>query len=653
MSRFWGSARRVEEWIGVVGLLLMAALPIVQIVIRGVAAAGIPGYNSYIFHLVLFTAFLGGTIAAAGKQHLAIRAGIEHLSGERTAEGTPDGLPRGGVAGADGEAAGSASGRGSARGAGRAIQAATAFLAAAITIAFAWSAFSLALTAFEPGSMVGFIPMRVVVMIMPLGFLVMAVRFVLQAPAGLRIVPVLGLLVGTFLAYAPLANLVYFYALEIPLWIDSVYSAWFAVMEVIAVPAIILIIISAFFGLPLFVVLGGVALFLFARVGGSIEVIPNEGYVMLTGNTIPAIPLFTLAGFMLSESKSGQRLVRLFRAFFGWLPGGLVIASILVSTFFTTFTGASGVTILALGGLLLYILVRSGNHTERFATGVLTASGSIGLLFPPSLALIIYGVTAQVSIRDLFIAGLIPGAVMVLAMCAVGVIVSLRRGIESVPFRFSDAWAALKESIWEILLPVIIIVVYFLGIATLVETAAVAVAYTFMVEVVIHREIKLSDLRTVGVKALSIIGGVLIILALARGLSYFIIDAEVPTRLADWVEATISSKFVFLILVNLVLLVTGCFMDIFSAILVVAPLIIPLGGIFGVDPVHLGVIFIANMGIGFITPPVGLNLFLASYRFEVPLGKLYRNVLPFFAIQLAIVLVITYVPGLSLRLLGG
>lgn len=617
--------RRVEEWIGVGALLLMAALPLIQVVVRGVASAGIPGYNSYIFHLVLFAAFVGGMIAAAGRQHLAIRIATEKPNVDGEVESVFV----------------------------RVTATTVAFLSATVTIAFAWSALSLALIGFAPDQTVGFIPIRVVAMVMPIGFAVMAARFALQAPGRLRWVAAIGLVVGTLFAYGPLSDIIYVFALEIPVWVDTLYGVWLSTMAAVGVPAVILLIIAAFFGVPLFVVLGGVALFLFGRLGGAISVIPNEGYVMLTGNTIPAIPLFTLAGFMLSESKAGERLVRLFRAFFGWLPGGLVIASILVSTFFTTFTGASGVTILALGGLLLYVLVGSGNHSERFATGILTGSGSLGLLFPPSLALIVYGVTAQVSIRDLFIGGLLPGVIMVLAMCAVGVIVSVRRGIRSVPFAFGEAWESLKASVWEILLPVIILLVYFLGIATLVETAAVAVVYTFIIEVIVHREIPLKQLRLVGVKALSIIGGVLIILALARGLSYYIIDAEVPTALAAWVEATISSKFMFLILVNLVLLVTGCFMDIFSAILVVAPLIIPLGTIFGVEPVHLGVVFIANMGIGFITPPVGLNLFLASYRFEVPLVKLYRNILPFFAIQLVIVLIITYVPGLSLWLLGG
>ena len=345
--------------------------------------------------------------------------------------------------------------------------------------------------------------------------------------------------------------------------------------------------------------------------------------------------------------------MRLFRALFGWLPGGLVIAAIVVSAVFTTFTGASGVTILALGGLLLYVLVHSGNHTEDFSTGILTASGSIGLLFPPSLALIIYGSVAQISIFDLLLAGILPGLLLVAAMCVVGVVVAIRRKVPSVPFDRREAWAALKESMPEVLLPVVIIAVYFSGLATLVETAAVAVVYTVVVEVFVRKEIPVKGLRDVAVKAAAIIGGVLVILALARALNYYIIDAGVADQLSSWVESTISSRFVFLLLVNLVLLITGMFMDIFSAILVVAPLLIPLGELFGVAPVHLGIIFVANMGIGFITPPVGMNLFLAAYRFDVPLSRLYRNVAPFFLVQLVIVLIITYWPGLSTVLVGG
>jgi tripartite ATP-independent transporter DctM subunit len=322
----------------------------------------------------------------------------------------------------------------------------------------------------------------------------------------------------------------------------------------------------------------------------------------------------------------------------------------MVSTFFTTFTGASGVTILALGALLSYVLIKSGNYSERFSTGLITASGSIGLLFPPSLAIIIYGSVAQINIYHLFLGGILPGLFMVVVMSLVGVIISLRRKETRPAFNLKEAFAEIKTSIWEILLPVLVIVTYFTGLTSLVETGALAVVYTLLIETVVHRELGLKDLRRVALKSLPIIGGVLIILAVARGLSYFIIDVQLPVRLTEWVHRYIDSRFVFLILINLALLITGCFMDIFSAIMVVAPLVIPLADSFGIHPVHMGIIFIANLELGFITPPVGINLFLSSYRFEKPLTKIYKYVLPFFLIQLVLVLFITYVPGLSLAL---
>jgi tripartite ATP-independent transporter DctM subunit len=614
-----GVLRRLESGAAVASLLLLAFLPLIEIVVRLVASGGIPGYNAYLFHLVVLSAFLGGMITAREGRHLAIKLGVDSLPPPvRAGVGT-----------------------------------AAAFLSVAITTGFFWSAVSFVAVGFEPGMRVGFVPIQVLAAVIPLGFLVMGTRFLLRAPEKYgRLVAVAGVVVGTFIGFSAIANMVYVYATDVPAWVDGLYNAWFVAMPVISVPFIILLVVAAFAGVPLFVVLGGVALLLFARTGGAIEVVANEGYVMLTGNAIPAIPLFTLAGFFLSESRAGERLVRLFRTLFGWMPGGLVIAAVVVSTFFTTFTGASGVTILALGGLLLYILVHSGNHTEEFSTGILTATGSIGLLFPPSLAIIVYGTVAQVSIFDMFLGGILPGLLMVVAMCIFGVVVSIRSGVQRVRFTFPEFRKALKESIWEVLLPVIVVVVYFSGIATLVETAAVAVVYTLIVEMVIHREISLRDLARVVLQALGIIGGVLVILALARALSYFIIDVQIPVRLTAWVQRTISARFVFLLLVNLALLIAGMFMDIFSAILVIAPLIIPLGDVFGLHPVHLGIIFVANMGIGFITPPVGMNLFLASYRFNTPLSRLYGRVAPFFLVQLVIVIVITYVPWLSTAFLG-
>jgi C4-dicarboxylate transporter DctM subunit len=344
-------------------------------------------------------------------------------------------------------------------------------------------------------------------------------------------------------------------------------------------------------------------------------------------------------------------LVRLVRAWLGWLPGGLIIMTVLVCTFFTTFTGATGVTILALGALLAYVLVESGRYTTDFANGLITGSGSIGLLFPPSLPIILYGVIAQINIKQMFVGGILPGLLMVITICGIGVFTAVTHKVKPVPFQIKEAAAAIKDSFWEILLPVIILLGYFGGLFTLVEPGAVAVIYALIIELGIHRDLRIRDLPRVMLKCIPIVGGVLIILAAAKGLSYYLVDAEVPMRLSAWVQSNISSKYVFLILLNLALLITGCLMDIFSAILVVVPLIIPMGAAFGIHPVHLGVIFLANLGVGYLTPPVGLNLFLAAYRFNQPLVRIYRNVIPFFLALLAVVLLITYVPWFSVGLL--
>jgi tripartite ATP-independent transporter DctM subunit len=276
----------------------------------------------------------------------------------------------------------------------------------------------------------------------------------------------------------------------------------------------------------------------------------------------------------------------------------------------------------------------------------------VGFLFPPSLPIILYAVVAQISIVDMFVGGFVPGIIVMGAMMGIGVFVASRNRVPRVPFRAREVLEGLKQSLGELLLPLLIIVFFFGGLMTLLETAAFAVFYVFLIEVFVYREVKLRSQPAIGLKALPIIGGVLMILAMSRGLSYYVIDANVPVMLTEWIEAHIDSKFVFLILLNIALIITGCFMDIFSAIMVVAPLIIPVGEVFGINPVHLGIIFLANLELGFMTPPVGLNLFLASYRFEKPLTRIYRNVIPFFLLQFAAVLVITYVPAFTTFLLG-
>ncbi len=611
--------RRVEDAVGAGSILLLAFFPILEILLRSLLKTGILGQSGYLTHLVLIVGFIGGTIAAREGRHLSMAGGMDQLGPKIR----------------------------------RPAQMVVAFLATTILVALTWSSASFVLIGFAPSQRVGVVPLQLFVAVMPISFGVMGFRF--SKPlreTGKRLpLAVFALLFGTFLGFAAIANAGYILLPEIPRIVDDLYTLWFTVLPPLMLPLVVVLVVSAFLGTPLFVVLAGVALLLFVRVGGSLETIPNEGYAMLTGSTIPAIPLFTLTGYLLSAGRAGDRLVQFFRAFFGWLPGGLAIAAVLASVFFTSFTGASGVTILALGGLLFTVLHTNGGQSEPFTVGLLTSSSNIGLLFPPSLAIILYGTIAQINIFHLFIAGILPGMLLVLVFSATGIVVSLRKGVERSPFRPMDAVASIREAFWELLLPVVVVVSFFSGFAGLVETAALAVLYAIIVEVLIRKEVPLRELPGVALKCVTVTGGVLVILAAARGLSFYIIDAQIPMLLQEWVEVHISSRLAFLLLLNLALLVTGCFMDIFSAILIVAPLVIPLGELFGVNPVHLGIVFIANLGLGFITPPVGLDLFLSSYRFGKDLPQIYRRVAPFFLLELSVVLVITYVPFLSTILL--
>ncbi len=610
-------------------LLAIAVLPTVEIFARWLFRTGLPGSSDLTHHLVLWLTCLGGAMTSRENKHITLSAGADLL-------GQPlrDWIGR-----------------------------LTAFISTAIAAALAWSSLALVLIGFDPAKRIAFVPVQLAAAVLPLGFALMTARFVVHAPVGREgpqgrktrgwgraLLAVLGLAAGTAVSFGSVLNVLSALFPQLPDFFPRLADTLAAGSTRLAVPAIILVTVSVLFGTPIFIGLGGVAYLLFVRSGGSPEVIPSEAYGMLTGYSLPAIPLFTFAGFILSESQAGKRLVRLFKAFVGWLPGGLVIMAVLVSTFFTTFTGATGVTILALGALLVFAL-QSGGFRPGFSEGLVTSSGSIGLLIPPSLPIIIYGVTAQINIKHMFAGGILPGVLMVLCLCVYGVVTALRGGTERAPFRLAEAWGAVRESFWEILLPVLILVMYFTGLTTLVETGAVAVLYSLIVEVGIHRDLDFAALRRIVLKCVPIIGGVLVILAAAKGLSYYIVDAEVPMALSAWVQANVSSRFVFLLALNLVLLIVGCLMDIFSAILVVVPLIIPVGQFFGIHPVHLGVIFLANLGLGYLTPPVGLNLFLAAYLFNKPVAKVVRDVWPFFLALLAVVLLITYVPWLSTGLI--
>jgi tripartite ATP-independent transporter DctM subunit len=320
---------------------------------------------------------------------------------------------------------------------------------------------------------------------------------------------------------------------------------------------------------------------------------------------------------------------------------------VVICAFFTSFTGASGVTILALGGILFTVLSKESGYPKNFSIGLLTSVGGIGLLFPPSLPLILTGVTTRTDIRKIFTGSLVPGIIMVLAMIVFGVIISKKVKIPIERFRIKEVLSSLKESALEIILPVFLLLGYFRGIFTISELGAISVIYVFIAEVLIHRDIKFKDIHKVFLKALPIVGGILCIIAAAKALSYAIVDFKALDYFTGWMHRTVESKYLFLLLLNLALLVVGCLMDIFSAILVVLPLLVPLGEAYGIDPTHLSIIFIINMEVGFLTPPVGLNLFLSSYRFKEPFTKVCRYVLPFLVVQLAIVLLVTYAPSLS------
>ena len=616
-SRAVRAVHAAEDSLAFLTIAGLALLLLVELAARKVFHTGVRHSGAYVEHLVLAATFVAGAVTARERKHLALATGLF--------------LP----AWLKGFAA-----------------VLTAVLASGLTLAFGLSALSFAWNAFPAADRVGFFPKRVVVLVMAAGFLAMSLRFItglerkrarLAAGAG-------GAALGLVLGFGPLVQWLSGGGTADAPVLAAIEAALGPIVAAAAGPLAVLLIGAALLGLPIFTVLGGIGYLLFAKGGLPLEIVPNQAYAVLTGSAIPAIPLFAAVGFFLSESRAGERMVRFFQAVFGWFPGGLTVMAVIVCAFFTTFTGASGVTILALGGLLAVILEKAG-YPKRFAVGLLTASGSIGLLFPPSLPVIIYGVTAQTSIKDVFVGGLLPGIFLVVSVAAIGVVFSLRHGIPRHPLRVREAARAFADSFWELLLPLLVFGLYFGGIASLQESAAAALLYVGIVETLVKKDLRIRDLPRVFLRAVPVIGGVLIILALANGLSYYVIDAQIPQKLSDWVAATISSKYVFLLLLNLALLVVGSLMDIYSAILVVVPLIIPLGNMFGIHPVHLGIIFLANLEIGYLTPPVGLNLYLASYRFNEPIHRVYRDVLVFLALGLAAVLLITYVPLLTTALL--
>jgi tripartite ATP-independent transporter DctM subunit len=420
----------------------------------------------------------------------------------------------------------------------------------------------------------------------------------------------------------------------------------------------VILILLALLGAPLFSIIGGSALWGFHNAEINLQAVTIEIYRLAEMPVLLAIPLFTFAGYVLGESQAPTRLVRLTEAVLGWMPGGLAIVSLIACALFTAFTGASGVTIVALGALL-YPALKQAGYGERFNLGLITTSGSLGLLFAPSLPLILYGVVAQqvaldnpVSIDDLFLAGIFPGLLMV-AMLSAWSIWNQPRGQIRMTLDGREIVTALKESAWELPLPLLILGGIYGGYVVVSEAAAVTAVYVLIVEVFIKREIRVLDLPRIIRESMVLVGAIIIILSVSLASTNYLVDAEIPSRLFDAIRTHIDNKWTFLILLNLFLLVLGMMLDIFSALVIIIPIILPIAVGYGIHPVHLGLIFLANMQLGYFTPPVGMNLFIASYRFDRPVMELYLATLPFFFILLVSVLIITYWPALSLFLING
>ena len=408
-----------------------------------------------------------------------------------------------------------------------------------------------------------------------------------------------------------------------------------------------LLLLLAFLGSPVFTLIGGGAIFLFAAEGIDSSAVIVEMLRLASLPALIAIPLFTFSGYMLAESKAPQRMLALAEALFGTLPGGLAIVALFTTALFTAFTGASGVTIIALGGLLYPMLSKQG-YPEKFTLGLLTTTGSLGLLFPPSLPIILYGIVAKIDIDRLFRAGLLPGALLLVALSVYAYFTARKAGVKNIPFSMKELKKSVRDIAWELPLPFLIIGGIYQGLFTASEAASVMAFYVIITEVFIYKDLDLlKDIPRVAVKSMLLVGAIFMVLGTALGFTNYLIDAQIPDQIFAWLHTYVSSKVVFLILLNAFLLVINM-IEIFSAIIIVVPIIVPVAMQYGIDPVHLGVIFLLNLEIGYMLPPLGLNLFLASSRFHKKLPTLYRATGPFLLILLVMLALVTYLPSLSL-----
>lgn len=598
--------RRLEKVAVVAALALATLLPLSEAAGRVWRSVSIPGAGSYMQHIVMWLAFVGALVTTRAGKHLTLS----------TTEFMSDGPLR------------------------RWSRAITTALSCAVLALLAYASFELVSVNREVGETLPIgLPAWLSECIMPVCLGLMALRFAWSADSAWG---------GRALAFAAIPAVFAFGLIpEESLFPFFDWALW---------PLALILIAAAPFGAPIFIVLGGLALLFFFADAVPIAAVSAEIYRLIQSPTLPAIPLLTAAGYVLAEGGASHRLLRFFRGLFGWMPGGLAIVVASACALFTTFTGGSGITIIALGGLVLPIL-KADDYPEDFSLGLVTAGGSLGLLFPPSLPVILYAVvasSAEISVPadQLYLAGLIPGTLLVAIVAIYGVIVGRRSATTTQPFQLREALAGAWGAKWELGLPLFVVTLFVTGLASMVETAAAAVAYAVVTQCFVTRDIHFRrDLPGVLVKAATLMGAILILLSVAMGLTSYIVDAQIAQQLLEWVQLHVESRLVFLLALNVFLLIVGCLVDIYAAIVIVVPLIAPIGAAFGVHPLHLGVIFLANLELGFLTPPVGMNLFLSSTRFDRPLMKVYRDTFPFLVILAVGVLLITYLPDMSLGLL--
>ncbi len=590
-----------ENLVIAIALAILMLLPLVEIFLRKSFHSGLTGSTAFQQHLVLIIGLLGGMFAARDGRLLALSTLTNFL-------------------------------RGGWQTFARIFSSA---FAAGVTVFLCLAAIQLVQSERQGGKILAYgIPVWAIQLIMPIGFCIIAARLIRHSSDAWR-----GRIVTLLLA----AGMVWI-GFHPPLAPDK-----------LVVPGLITLLIAVVLGAPIFVMLGGAALILFWGEDLPIASISLTHYSMVTNPTLPTVPLFTLAGYFLAEGGASKRLIRVFQALLGSMRGGPAIVTVLLCAFFTSFTGASGVTILALGGLLMPVLMGAG-YSERSTLGLLTGSGGLGLLFPPSLPLILYAIVASsnskgsgVTIEKMFLGGLGPALLLVGMSIWLGVRLGPKAQTDNRPkFDRAEAWRALMAAKWELLLPIVALVALFGGFATPVEAAAVTAFYAFVVETFVYRDFKKpGDIPRVMAECGVLVGGVLLILGVALGFTNYLIDAQIPARAVEWVTSTVHSKYMFLLALNACLLAVGCVMDMFSAIVVVVPIIVPLGLAYGVDPIHMGIIFLANMELGLLTPTAGINIFLSSYRFKKPVLEISRSVLPMQCVLVAGVLLITYLPALT------